>query len=168
MNCLGFLDKLLGQKTPVVESRLAQVAVNAIMSGQLPIMRTNRIFLQFGETCHYADNAIYQKEKKIRVANRNNQGYRMPGFFKGTSFMTGRGQTISRDAYEYEQIKGSLFITNQRIIFSASADGFVYELSKLTALNPYANAVEMQFGNKVYTIFVPDGNVVSCVLRNLK
>lgn len=165
---MGFLERLLGNNTPKVESLLPQVAINEIMSGRLPILKTNRIFLEFGENCHYMDNAIYQKEKKVRVAARNNQGYRMPGLFKGTSYMTGRGQTVSRDEYEYKQINGILFITNQRIIFSASNDGFVYELSKLTAMNPYANAVELQFGNKIFTVFVPDGNVISYVLHNLK
>ena len=92
----------------------------------------------------------------------------MPGLFKGTSIYTGRGQTRSHEESEFEQINGVLFITNQRIIFSSNNEGFVYELSKLTALQPYANAVEMQFSNKTITIFVPDGNIVATVLRNLK
>ncbi len=166
---MGLLDGLLYRKrTPEVDSMLPEAAIQAIMSGQLPILKTSRVFLNYGELCHYMDNAVYQKEKKIRVSNRTNNGYRMPGLFKGTAFYMGNGQTKSREVSEYIQIKGILFVTNQRIIFSSSDEGFVFEMAKLTALTPYTNAVEMQFSNKTYTIFVPNGNVVSNVVHYIK
>ena len=166
---MGLLDKLFSRtQTPTVTTLLPHSVTQALMSDQLPILKTSRIFLNFGETCHYLDNAIYQKEKKVRITARNNGGYRMPGLFKGTSVYTGRGQSQSREESEYVQIKGILSITNQRIIFSASNEGFEYSLNKLTAMQPYSNAVELQFSNKTLTVFVPDGNIVSNVLHKLK
>ena len=166
---MGILSKIFSQmQTPSVTSILPATATQALMTNQLPILKTSRIFLKFGETCHYLDNAVYQKEKKVRVSTRNNGGYRMPGLFSGTSIYTGRGKTRSHEESEYVNISGTLFITNQRIIFSANNEGFEYELNKLTALQAYKNAVEIQFSNKMITIFVPNGAIVQNVLHQLK
>ena len=166
---MGFLDLFMtNTRTPTVTSMLPAAAINEIQNGRLPILRTQRIFLNYGENCHYIDNVIYQKEKKVRVSNRRNGGYRVPGLFKGTSIYTGSGQSVLREQSEFEQISGLLSITNQRVIFSAANDGFVYPISKLIALKPYSNAVEIQVDNKTLTVFVPDGNVVATVLHILR
>ena len=69
------------------------------------------------------------------------------------------------DNVQYEEIRGILYITNQRIIFVGESEGFDKKVSDLIALSPYLNCVELQFSKQTYKIFVPDGNITNNVLR---
>lgn len=42
------------------------------------------------------------------------------------------------------------------------------DIFNLTAITPYSNACEMQFGNKSYCMIVADGSVVNQVLQLIK
>ena len=42
-------------------SVLPEAARQQILHGQLPTLEPNNLFLKNGETCHYADRAIYEK-----------------------------------------------------------------------------------------------------------
>lgn len=46
--------------------------------------------------------------------------------------------------------------------------GFDKTYRYLTAITPYSNACEMQFGNKSYCLIVADGSVVNHVLQLIK
>ena len=59
---MGFLDLFNPQPTtPTVPSVLPEAARQQILHGQLPTLEPNNLFLKNGETCHYADRAIYEK-----------------------------------------------------------------------------------------------------------
>ena len=51
---------------------------------------------------------------------------------------------------------------------SATEWGFDKTYRYLTAITPYSNACEMQFGNKSYCMIVADGSVVNRVLQLIK
>ena len=72
------------------------------------------------------------------------------------------------ESIELIQHKGILYITNQRIIFQAKEQGFDKAYRYLTAIQPYSNACEMQFGNKTYCMIVPDGTCLYEALRLIK
>ena len=63
---------------------------------------------------------------------------------------------------------GVLYITNQRIIFQAKENGFDKSFKYLTAFVPYSNGIELQFGNKSYTLLLQDGAVVNQTIQLIK
>lgn len=163
---MGFFDALFGKKNqiPMVTSILPAAAKNEIMSGRLPILNTDQIFLKRGEKIHFIDKAIKLEEKKVK--QYQHYGHSSPGLFKGTRMNFGRGKTIEH--IELVQHRGILYITNQRVIFQAKDGGFDKTYHYLTAITPYNNACEIQFGNKCYCLVVADGNVVYQTLQLIK
>lgn len=166
---MGFWDLFKPQpQTPIVTSILPDIAKQEILRGRLPILNTNKVFLKRGENCHYIDKAIYEKRTVQKRYVRKNQGYSLPGLFKGTRIRLGGGSTDVVDNVQYETIKGILYITNQRIIFVGNQNGFDKRIDDLVALTPYLNCVEFQFSRDMYKIFVPDGNVIHAVLQYVR
>lgn len=166
---MGLFDLFKPQPSaPTIISILPDVAKQEIKRGRLPILNTNKIFIKPGEQCHYIDKAIYeQKNVKKRYVRKNN-GYSMPGLFKGTRINMGGGHTDVVDNVQYETYRGILYITNKRIIFVGEATGFDKKIDDLVALTPYSNCVELQFSTGTYKIFVPDGNITHAVLQQIK
>ena len=163
---MGFLDIFNPQpKTPTVPSVLPDAAKQQILRGQLPLLQPNNLFLKNGETCHYADRAIYEKRTVNKKRVRKNTGYSMPGLFKGTRVHMGGGNSEIIDDVKYSTIKGVLYITTKRIIFVGGADGFDRKTEDLVAVTPYANCIELQFTKETLKLFVPDGNLPHIVLR---
>lgn len=89
-----------------------------------------------------------------------------PGLFEGTRWSSGRGRTVEHT--ELVQHRGILYITNQRIVFQATEWGFDKTYRYLTAITPYSNACELQFGNKSYCMVVANGNITNQVLQLIK
>lgn len=162
---MGFFDNLFGvNQIPTVTTILPVAAKQEIMAGRLPILNTDNIFLKKGEKIHYLDKAINLEEKTKKTYRH--VGHSGPGLFKGTRYNVGMGKPI--ESTELIQHKGILYITNQRIIFQAKEQGFDKTYRYLTAIQPYSNACEMQFGNKSYCMIVPDGNCLYKVLQLIK
>lgn len=166
---MGFWNLFRPQpQTPIITSILPDIAKQEILRRRLPILNTNKIFLKRGENCHYIDKAIYEKRTVQKRYVRRNQGYSLPGLFRGMCIRLGGGSTDVVDNVQYETIKGILYITNQRIIFVGNQNGFDKRIDDLVALTPYSNCVELQLSRDVYKIFVPDGNVIHAVLQHVR
>ena len=69
---------------------------------------------------------------------------------------------------ELVQHRGVLYVTNQRIVFQASEKGFDKTYRYLTAVTPYVDACELQFGSKTYNMYVDNGNLLYEVLQLVK
>lgn len=160
---MGLLEILLKKtKTPSIEvSIFPDVARKAIAQGQLPRLNTDNIFLKPEEYCCYIDKTILLVDKTKKIYQHN--GGSAPGVFKGTRVSWGRGKAI--EYTETQQIKGILYITNKRVILQAKTEGFEKKHRYLTAIKPYQNAVELQYGTKSYCLIVADGNLVYDVLK---
>lgn len=163
---MGFLDIFKPQPTtPIVPSVLPDVAKQQIYRGQLPVLRPNNLFLKNGETCHYADRAIYEKRTVSKKRIRKSRGYSMPGLFKGTRVNIGGGDSTYVDDVQYSTTRGVLYITSKRIIFVSTVDGFDRNIDELVAVMPYSNCIEFQFSKETLKLFVPDGNIPHIVLQ---
>ena len=162
---MGFLDLFRTPTTPVVTTILPDAARQEILNGRLPILRTDKIFMKQGENCHYIDKAIYEKKSVRKRYVRRNNGYTMPGLFKGTRIHMGGGHTDVVDNVQYDTYKGILFVTNRRIIFVGDQTGFDKPIGELVATTPYSNCIELQFSKETYKLFVPDGNVINRALH---
>lgn len=151
--------------TPMVPSVLPDAAKNQVLCGKLPILQMSNLFLKNQEYCHYADQALYEKRTVKQRKIRKSTGVSTPGLFRGTRVHFGGGETTSVDDVQYTSLKGVLYITNRRIIFTSSTEGFDKKVDDLISVNPYANCVEFQFGKETLKVFVPDGNLVLSVLK---
>ena len=161
-----FFDRFLGMRNqiPVVTTIFPDAARQEIAAGRLPILNTDTLFLKRGEKIHFIDKAINLEQKTVKEYRHS--GVSTPGLLKGTRWNTGRGRTVEHT--ELVQHRGILYITNQRIVFQAAEWGFDKTYRYLTAITPYSNACEIQFGNKSYCLIVADGNVVNQVLQLIK
>ena len=112
-------------------------------------------FYAKSRTCSF----IVDKTKKIY----QHKGGSAPGLFKGTRITWGSGHPV--EYTETQQIRGILYITNKRVILQAKTEGFDKQHRYLTAIKPYQNAIELQYGTKTYCLIVADGNLVYHVLK---
>lgn len=167
---MGFFDLFMQQQpiTPVVHSILPDAAKQEILKGRLLILRTDKIFLKRNELCHYIDKAIYEKKTTKKRYVRRNNGYTMPGLFKGDRFHMGGGHTDVEEMVQYDTYRGIIYLTNQRIIFVGDQNGFDKNIHDLVATTPYSNCLELQFSKEFYRLFVPDGNIINRVLHLIK
>jgi len=163
---MGFLELFNPQPTtPTVPSVLPEAARQQILRGLLPTLEPSNLFLKNGETCHYADRAIYEKRTVSKKRVRKNTSYSMPGLFKGTRVHVGGSSSEYVDDVKYSTIKGVLYITTKRIIFVGGTDGFDRKTEDLIAVTPYANCIELQFSKETLKLFVADGNLPHIVLK---
>lgn len=149
------------QQLHISASILPPAAKKEILAKRLPQLKTDNIFLTSGEMCSYIDKAILNVY--VKKAIRQHISHSFPGFFKGTRITTGASKPV-----EYEdlvQTRGILYITNKRIIFQASQNAFDKPHKDLSAIQPYNNAVVLQYGSKNYELIVSDGALVDSLLK---
>lgn len=168
---MGFFDWLFGQpqpQIPTINSILPSVVIDEIQQGRLPHINADKLFVKRGEICHYADRAILMLEKKNKIYHSNNYGMSAPGLMKGNRYHHSRAIISSEDLIETEQHQGILYITNKRIIFTSKSVGFDKQYRYLSAINPYSNGIELQYGSTIYSLIVPDGAVAYAVIQMLQ
>ena len=124
-------------------------------------MNTDKLFLKQGEKIHYIDKAINLEIKTVK--QYRHVGHSTPGLLKGNRWNVG----VAKPNEHTELISHPriLYVTNQRIVFLASEWGFDKMYRYLTAVTPYVDGCEIQFGNKSYNIVVADGNLLNKVLQ---
>ena len=152
---MGLLDFFFGNNTPTVTSILPAAARQEILCDRLPRLNTDSIFLKRGEYCVYIDKAILMVDKIKRV--HKHHGTSTPGLFEGNRHNWGTGYT--KEYTETQQFKAILYITNQRVILQCKDHGFDKQYRYLSAIKPYSNGIELQYGNKTYCIIVPEGEI---------
>ena len=152
---MGLLDFFFGNNTPTVTSILPVAARQEILCDRLPRLNTDSIFLKRGEYCVYIDKAILMVDKIKRI--HKHHGTSTPGLFEGNRHNWGTGYT--KEYTETQQFKAILYITNQRVILQCKDHGFDKQYRYLSAIKPYSNGIELQYGNKTYSIIVPEGEI---------
>ena len=152
---MGLLDFSFGNNTPTVTSIHPAAARQEILWDPLPRLNTDSIFLKRGEYCVYIDKAILMVDKIKRV--HKHHGTSTPGLFEGNRHNWGTGYT--KEYTETQQFKAILYITNQRVILQCKDHGFDKQYRYLSAIKPYSNGIELQYGNKTYSIIVPEGEI---------
>ena len=138
-------------------------ALAQIRQGIIPTMRTDRIMLRQGETCHFSERAVQvtEKTRKRYIGSSNDFSIRL---CRGITYRTGRNKGRPIEETYIEKTKGLLYVTNKRVIFVSDKNAFDKNLNKMTAITPYSNAVQFQFSSKTHTLLVPDGQVVSTLI----
>ncbi|MGM9818127.1 MAG: hypothetical protein ACI30B_03995 [Paludibacteraceae bacterium] len=161
---MGLITNLLFPKTPATPPLLTSIlphqAVLKIESGILPFIQADKIVLAKGENCHYVEMGAIITEEKHFESKRDGASFRL---FDGCYYHA--GESRSDPVYEEIYTKGILFITNKRVVFHAPKHSFDQKITKLTAVTPYTNAITMQFGSKIYTVLLQNGELAEKVLK---
>jgi len=138
-------------------------AIDQINRGILPVMNTDKIILNKGESCHFVERAILITEKVSKHYEGRSNGYSVK-LTKHVTYRTGRSKGVPVEDVTQEKTKGLIYVTNKRIIFVADKNAFDKKYSTLTSCVPYSNAVKLQFGTKTFTLMLPDGGAMSNVI----
>ena len=159
---MGLLDAFFKKNIDYhVNTILPDAARTEILAGRLPRLNTDHIFLKRGEYCCYIDKALLLEDKVKKVYKH--AGVSTPGLLKGNRVSFGSGQP--KEYIETQQFKAILYITNQRIILECKDHGFDKSYRYLSSFKPYTNGIELQYGNKTYSLVVPDGNIPYQAIR---
>lgn len=149
-------------KGPVIDNDLA-----LLQEGKLPIVPNSPVMLQNNEQCHYS------KPVTLYIAKTRVTGYSSGSssvsvrLAKGVSYRTGgsKGAPIRENVMESH--KGTLSITNKRIIFSSVQNSFDKELSVISSINPLDDGFILQFSSNSYTIETKDVKKIVQILNIL-
>lgn len=132
----------------------------------LPIAESNLI-LSENEVCHYF-GAVEHRVVKNRVVGHKADT-------AGVSLRVAKGVTIRKGGVKGEAIRGDvvektpgkLTVTDQRIVFGSAKSNFEKKLSAITAITPYTDGIEIQFGANGYQFLTPNGEYINDILRRL-
>lgn len=131
---MGLLEQLFGiytpriQPPPVMFSDLPPAAINELQCGVLPQLNVGSLRLRKGEICHYVDKCCLFIKKVERHYRRVSRGSSFH-VAKGLTVHTGSGESHPIEQELPEYTPGYLYITNQRVIFTAREKGFEKDLS---------------------------------------
>lgn len=162
----SFFGIRISDDKPVLETLVPSRISSEIMNGQLPTFRPTTIKLSANEVCHYMDRAalVVKKSERSYSSSKAGGGYRVSKNYR--MYSSNRfTRPIDQEWHEYRT--GVIFITNKRIIFVAAEDGFEKEISKLTSIIPYSDAVGLQFGNKITNFLTPQSHLMLSILQML-
>lgn len=136
-----------------------------INNGNLPIIEADNINYLPNEKCHYVDNAVcflqssstsYQRISNGTYTRSKKGGYR-------SSISTTYPVTTSKTNI----YKGTLIITNERIIFINDKYSLCMPLCSIITFTPYTNKIDIYSGKKINSIYVPNGFIISNLLKSI-
>lgn len=136
-----------------------------INNGYLPIIEIDYINYLPNEKCHYADNAVciltssstsYQRISNGRYTKSGNSRYR-------TSIST----TYPVTATKTDVYKGTLVVTNERMIFINDEYSLCIPLCCIVSFTPDNNKIDIYSGKRIDTIYVSNGFTISKLLKGI-
>lgn len=132
----------------------------------LPIVNNPQIMLTPNEVCHYSGSATIAKDRSVVTGYSGGSSGVSIRICKGMSYRVGNRKGAPIRETVTEKTNGNLCITNKRIIFISSKDGFDKKISNMTAIVPYRNAIDFQFTSQTISLFTKDGiNIYQIISR---
>jgi hypothetical protein len=110
-------------------------ALTRISSGMLPVIPAPPILLKKNEICH-GELPVALHEIRTRTV--------YVGGYQSVSFRIAKGVRYTVGGFRDE---GTLFITNQRIVFTGTRKAVTYPINKLLGFNRFGNAIQFQKEN---------------------
>ena len=138
---------------PTLQSIMPSQAVSKIYSGQLPDIQADKLVLKQGEKCRYVDMCALLTQRRYTYRWSSGSSSR---WWKGFTHHVSTGESIPQ--YDLEITKGFLYFTDKRIVFVSNKHCFERKIDKLSAISDFSDGIVLQFGDKVYSLLLPDGN----------
>ncbi|MGL5436629.1 MAG: NINE protein [Lachnospiraceae bacterium] len=133
----------------------------------LSIVQTSSILLSSNENCHYSGAATIAKDRSVVTGYSSGSRGVSIRICKGMSYRVGNSRGVPVRETVTEKTDGTLYITNKRIVFVASKDGFDKKISNMTAIVPYKNAVDLQFTSQTLSLFTKDGTYIYQIISRI-
>lgn len=124
---------------------------------KFPEIYTDDIYLQPGEKCYFYSKVQLIDRKVVKDYLRKSIGASMPGLFKGDRW--GSGFSWKKEVGEHEErsaYTGMLYVTSKRTIFVEKTKGFDKRHTSISAIMPYSDGIEIQYGSKTYLLMTED------------
>lgn len=166
---MGFISDIFGnnlnEKKDIknIPTRMPSGAIEELKAGILPIMNTSKLLLKKNEVCHYVESGILVTEKIVKHTEGATKGFSFR-VCKGVTYRIGSFKGIPVEKVSEELTKGILYITNKRIVFVANKNSFDKKHSYLTSTEANDCELKLQYGNKVFKMFLPDGVLANNVI----
>lgn len=128
--------------------------LQAIQGGVLPVVSGVPVVLVEGEAAHYFAPARRYITKTKAIGRTGSGGGVSVRVAKGVSLRTGGGasQTVYDDVTD--SFPGQIVLTDLRIVFLASQNGFDCKLNAISAITPEGDRIMIQAGSKSYRLTV--------------
>lgn len=124
---------------------------------KFPEIHTDDIYLQPGEKCYFHSMVQLIDRKIIKDYLHKSIGASVPGLFKGDRW--GSGISWKKEIGEHEEINtytGMLYVTSKRTIFVEKTKGFDKRHTSISAIMPYSDGLEIQYGSRTYLLMTDD------------
>ena len=124
---------------------------------KFPEIYTDDIYLQPGEKCYFYSMVQLIDIKVVKDYLHTAFGASAPGLFKGDRW--GTGISWRKEIGEHEErssYMGMLYVTSKRTIFVEKTKGFDKRHTSISAIMPYSDGLEIQYGSKTYLLMTDD------------
>lgn len=158
-------DRKALDNAKMVKSNMPYSVLCDINSGYLPIIEVNNINYQPNEKCHYVDNATYFFESRTTSYQRISNGTYTKS--KNGGHRTSISTTYPVIATKTNVYKGTLVVTNERIIFINDKYSLCIPICRVVSFTPDTNKIDIYSGKRIDSIYVPNGFVVSNLLNSI-
>ena len=117
--------------------------LTAIKNGQLPVVEAD-IMLKRGEVCHYETEASLVEEKSVTRYVGGSQGVSIR-IAKGVYYRVGgfKGMRLTDTVKEVTD-RGTLYVTNKRVVFVGAKKNVTYQIGKLVGIKKWPDAIQFQ------------------------
>ena len=133
----------------------------------LPIVVATSLILQTDEKCHYSRSATKVVTKNKVVGYTGGSSGLSIRIAKGMNYRIGASKRAPIRRNVQETYPGTLSITNKRIIFTASKGSFDKKISILSAIVPYKNGFDLQFGSQTYSLETNDTGRIFQIISHI-
>lgn len=171
---MGFLKDLfnppqipLAPDIPEINTVLTQSAIDNILRGHLVSIPVKRLIMKKNEECYFCDYAILINEKLRVIAHKRYGGGFSFRIVKGLYYRVGDGHNLTIRDKVQDYTKGKLYITNQRIVFSADNMAFQKSIKDLITYREEDNCIILQFSKGSYKLFIPIPTCAEKVLEKI-
>lgn len=137
-------------KSAASQTIIPDERMDALNKGILPAVNSGSVILGKDEVCHFHGSVTYVKVKEKVIGYSGGGGGVSFRITKGIRLHTSSGNKKAIRGNVAQEDKGSLTITNKRIIGSAFNISFDKKLSSLSYLESSWKAILLQFGKEQY------------------
>lgn len=124
------------------------------------IIKSPSLTMKAGEVCFYEGKAkSYQVVSKIVEKPKTKTSFFWTPWFAGVKR---KKEVEVRQEQETEYYKGTLYITNMRLVFKCKVDAFDIMIPNITSVNQYRDGIRVISGRNAYDVMTSD---VKCVLH---
>lgn len=141
-------------------------AISDINNGKKPVILWENLLLGKNECCHYVDNAIYEKAITHTQYRRVTSGWGNRGN-NGKRYYNSISSSTPYTTTEHKSYDGMLCVTNKRIIFTSKSNSFSFPITSIYSYEVFSNCVILHCNKGTYSVFVPNGNVVIKIIKNI-